>query len=40
MHQNALRDMQIALDEKHNFSVTCPDVLFMGSEPDPPKYEK
>jgi hypothetical protein len=26
--------------QKHNFGIMCPGVLFVGSEPAPPKHEK
>jgi hypothetical protein len=38
--QNALRDPQIPPDEKHMFSITCPDTLFMETTPGPPEHEK
>jgi hypothetical protein len=39
MHQNAVRDSQIPLDEKHKFSVTCPDTLFRETTQGPPEHE-
>jgi hypothetical protein len=26
--------------QKHNFGVTCPNAVFMGSEPGLPEHEK
>jgi hypothetical protein len=40
MYQSALRDSHIALEEKHKFSVTCPESLFVESVPVPSEHEK
>jgi hypothetical protein len=40
MHRNALHDPHIHGIQKHKFSVTCPNVLFMDTASGPPDYEK
>jgi hypothetical protein len=40
MYRNALYDTQMPLDAKHNFGVTCPDVLFVEMVPGPSEHEK
>jgi hypothetical protein len=37
---NALGDLQIPLDAKHKFGITCPYALFLESVSVPPKHEK
>jgi hypothetical protein len=39
MNQNALHDMEILLNEKHKFSVTCPNALFMDTALGPHEHE-
>jgi hypothetical protein len=40
MHENALRDLQIARKQKPKFSVTCLSAFFVKSVPVPPEHEK